>query len=693
MRFIIKHESARRMRVHMQQCHMTISEADLLETYLKDLPFVREAKVYERTADAVIYAADMVKDRNDMIRALAKFDYNNCHVAVPEHTGREISHEYTDRMVGQVLRWGLEKALLPGCLRNMMTVVRAIPRVIEGIRSLARFSLKVPVLDATSVGVSLARKEYDTASQILMILGIGDTMEEWTHKKSVNDLAKAFDLNVEKVWIRSETGQELLTDINEVKQGDVMLVRTGTMIPLDGVVSEGDAMINQSSITGEGIAVHKTAGGFIYAGTVVEEGELAVEVRNSRGTGRYDRVVAMIEESEKLKSETENRASRLADRLVLWTFGATALTYLFTRNMTRAVSILMVDFCCALKLSMPIAVLSAMREAKELSISVKGGKMMEDFAEATTIVFDKTGTLTKATPVVADIITFGGRDKREMLTLAACLEEHYPHSIANAVVKKAEDEGLVHEERHSKVKYVVAHGITSSVDGESVCIGSHHFIFEDEGCVLPEDERELFENLPDEYSHLYMSIGNELAAVILIEDPLKEEATHIVGQLHDAGINRIVMMTGDSDRTAKAVAQKCGVDEYYSEVLPEDKASYIAGLRRAGEKVIMIGDGINDSPALSEANVGVAMNSGAALAREIADVTISGNDLASLLLLRRLSIALMERIRRNYRGIISFNSLLILLGMAGILDASKTALLHNASTIAISVDSMKNMIR
>lgn len=676
----------------MKQCSMSIDEADILEAYLKGIAGVMEVKVYERTADAVIRFSADDAIRDGVIRALAAFDYNRVQIALPEHSGRALQHEYVDRMAVKILRRCCSKLFLPADLRTVITALKSIPYLVRGLRSLLRGKLAVEVLDAASISVSMLRGDFNTAGQVMFLLGIGDLMDEWTHRKSVSDLAGAMALNVDKVWLRTEEGQEVLVGIDTVKTGDVILVRTGHMIPLDGEVQSGEAMVNQASFTGEPLPVHKRKGGYLYAGSVIEEGELEILVRKTSGSGRYDRIVAMIEESEKLKSSAEARASRLADRLVPWTFGATLLTWLFTRDVTRATSILMVDFCCALKLSMPIAVLSAMREAGKHHISVKGGKFMEAYAEADTMVFDKTGTLTAATPVLRRVVPFNGTDEKEMLRLAACLEEHYPHSVANAVVNAAKEQGLDHEEQHAKVAYVVAHGIVSSVDGERVCIGSHHFIFEDEGCMIPEGEKEKLDDLPDEYSHLYLAIGGILSAVLLIEDPVKAEAAQMIRTLHDLGLHKLVMMTGDSERTAASVAARVGVDAFHAEVLPEDKAGFIRAEREQGKKVVMIGDGINDSPALSEADVGIAINSGAAIAREIADITISEDDLHALVTLRRLSTALMNRIHGNYRNIVGFNSALIALGMLGLLPPATTALLHNGSTIAISLKSMKDLI-
>ena len=688
----ILHELPGRLRIHLKQRVMTIDEADILEAYIKRIPGVTEVKVYERTADAVIRYQDGASARDRLIEALAAFDYDRVQIDLPEHSGRALQHEYVDRMAVKILRRYGSKLFLPADLRTVITALKSIPYLVRGLRGLLRGKLAVEVLDAASISVSMLRGDFNTAGQVMFLLGIGDLMEEWTHRKSVSDLAGAMALNVDKVWLRKEEGQEVLAGIDTVKTGDVILVRTGHMIPLDGEVQSGEAMVNQASFTGEPLPVHKRKGSYLYAGSVIEEGELEILVRKASGSGRYDRIVAMIEESEKLKSSAEAKASRLADRLVPWTFGATLLTWLFTQDVTRATSILMVDFCCALKLSMPIAVLSAMREAGKHHISVKGGKFMEAYAKADTMVFDKTGTLTVATPVLRRVVSFNGTDETEMLRLAACLEEHYPHSVANAVVNAANEQGLDHEERHAKVAYVVAHGIVSSVDGERVCIGSYHFIFEDESCTIPEGEEEKLDALPDEYSHLYLAIGGILSAVLLIEDPVKAEAAQMIRALHGLGLHKLVMMTGDSERTAASVASRIGVDDFHAEVLPEDKAGFIRAEREQGRKVVMIGDGINDSPALSEADVGIAINSGAAIAREIADITISEDDLHALVTLRALSTALMDRIHGNYRRIVSFNSALILLGMLGLMPPATTALLHNGSTIAISLKSMTDLL-
>lgn len=600
---------------------MSLTEADVLESYLSGLKDATDVKVYERTADAVIRYQGGDEARTRILRAIAGFDYDRVDIPVPEHSRRKLQHEYVDRLAIRILKRACSKLFLPASVCSVITVAKAVPFVYHGLKSLLQCKLAVEVLDAASIVVSILRGDYSTASQVIFLLGIGELMEEWTHRKSVENLAGAMSLHVDKVWIRTADGREELVEIDQVQPGDVVLVRSGNVIPLDGEVQSGDAMVNQASFTGEPLSVHKTVGSYLYAGSVVEEGELAITVRKSSGSGRYDRIVSMIEESEKLKSAAEDKASHLADRLVPWTFGATLLTWAITRNVTRATSILNVDFCCALKLSMPIAVLSAMREASGHSISVKGGKFLENFAEAETMVFDKTGTLTAASPTVKAVVSFGGNDEKEMLRLAACLEEHYPHLAANAVVKAAREQQLDHEEKHSRVNYVVAHGIASSVDGERVCIGSYHFIFEDEGCVIPAGEEEKLRNLPAEYSHLYLAVGGKLAAVILIEDPVKEGAADTIRALHALGFKKLVMMTGDSERTAAAVAARVGVDAFHAEVLPEDKAAYIRAEHENGSKVVMIGDGINDSPALSEADVGVAINSGAAIAISLKSMT------------------------------------------------------------------------
>ena len=689
MKCKILHESKNRMRVHFFRKYMTFEEADKVEYFLLSLPYVDEVKVSERTSDATIRYND--KNREQLISDLSQFSLTGTEVAVPEHTGRELTHSYQDRMFYLIARRAISRMFFPVSIRNVITVVKSVPYIIEGLKSLAKGKLKVSVLDAASILVSMIRRDFDTAGSVIFLLGVGDLMDEWTRKKSVADLASAMALNVDKVWHVTETGEEVLVDINHINVGDTIVVRTGNMVPLDGVVIDGIAEINQASITGESLPVHKEPGGYVYAGTVLEEGEIKLLVKKTVGSGQYDRITQMIEESEKLKSTAEENAFRMADRLVPYTFGATALTYLLTRNVTRATSILMVDFCCALKLSIPIAVLSAMREAGQHHISVKGGKFLEKVAEADTIVFDKTGTLTYSCPSVKDVITFDGADKDEMLRLAACLEEHYPHSVANAVVKAAQEKGLTHEEKHSKVEYVVAHGIASSLDGEKVIIGSYHFVFEDEGCTISDEEQSKFENLSDEYSHLYMAMGGKVKAAIMIEDPVKKEAKDVVEKLQSLGL-RVVMLTGDSSRVAKRVARELGVDEVRAQVLPEDKAAFVEEEHKAGRTCIMIGDGVNDSPALSAADAGIAINSGAAIAREVADIMISEDDLNSLVILRQLGVELQKRMKGNYRKIVGFNAGLILLGAVGLLQPTMTALLHNGSTIAISMKSMTNLL-
>ena len=689
MKCQILHASAGRLRVHLVQPRMTLAQADQLEYYLAALRCVTAVKVFDRTADAVIRYTG---DRKAVEQALSRFAYDRPEVLalVPEQTGRALAREYEERITGTILRRILRKALLPLPVRSVLTVLRSLRYVYDGAKCLARGKIEVPVLDATAIAVSVLRGDYSTASSVMFMLHIGEILEDWTHKKSVDDLARTMSLGVEHVW-RLENGQEVLTAVSDLRKGDRMIVRTGSMIALDSKVIAGEAMVNQASMTGESAPVRKAAGSYVYAGTVVEEGSCTVQVEKVSGTGRYDRIVRMIEDSEKLKSAAEDRASHLADRLVPYSLGATALTYLLTGNAAKALAILMVDFSCALKLAMPVSVLSAMRESSTYGITVKGGRFMEAVAEADTIVFDKTGTLTHAQPRVVRVIPFGGHDAQEMLRLAACLEEHYPHSIANAVVSAAAERGLLHEERHSEVQYVVAHGISSSIDGQKVIIGSYHFVFEDEGCVIPEGWQPEFDALPREYSLLFLAISGKLAAVICIEDPLRAESGDVVSQLRALGM-KTVMMTGDNKRTAKTVAAQIGVDELYYEVLPEDKAAFIRKEHEAGRTVVMIGDGVNDSPALSEADAGIAISTGAAIAREIADITISSEDLYALVTLKKLSNALMQRISQNYRTIIGFNFGLIVLGVAGILPPTASAFLHNGSTLAIGLHSMKNLL-
>lgn len=690
MKCLVLHESQGRLRVHLCINRMSLHSADVLEYYLRGVAGVTDVKVYDRTCDAtVIYSGA----RADVIKAFAAFSTAKAEteVSVPEHTARALNREFEDKLVSAVLKRFSSKLFLPLPLRSAIAVYHSLHYIKAGLKALIKGRLSVSVLDATAVTVSLLRRDFDTASSVMFMLRLGELLEEWTHKKSVSDLAGAMSLNVDKVWLKTDE-QEILVSINDISAGDKIIVRTGNLIPLDGKVLSGDAMVNQASMTGESLPVKKSAGSYAYAGTVVEEGECVISVEKTMGGGRYDRIVHMIEESEKLKSTAEDKASHLADRLVPYTLGGTALTYLLTRNPVKALSVLMVDFSCALKLSMPIAVISAMRESNIYNVSVKGGRFLEAVAKADTIVFDKTGTLTFATPRVAKIVTFGGRNENDMLRLAACLEEHYPHSLANAVVEEAARRGLNHEEYHSSVEYVVAHGISSTVEGRKVVIGSYHFVFEDEGCTVPEDEKDKFDGISDEYSHLYLAVSGVLRAVICIADPLRPEAAAVISALHKAGINKVVMMTGDNEKTAAAVARAVGVDEYHAEVLPEDKAEFIRCEKAAGHTVIMIGDGVNDTPALSEADVGIAINTGAAIAKEISDITVSSSDLFKLLKLREISVALMSRINKNYRFIVGFNFLLIVCGVTGIIQPTTSALLHNMSTLGISIKSMTDLL-
>ena len=689
MKCKILHESPGRMRIRTLCGAMSLRQADILEAYLKKVDGAKSVKVYDRTGDAVICYTG---SRDAMLHALAVFSYARSEELAPEHSSRALNREFEDKLVFTVLRRAGNQLFLPSPIRTAIAIFRSAKYIKAGLTSLLHGRLTVSVLDATAVTVSMVRGDFATAGSVMFMLRLGEILEEWTHKKSVADLAGAMSLNVDKVWLKAD-GTEVLVPIGEVKAGDCIVVRTGGMIPLDGKVIDGEATVNQASITGESMPVPKGPGSYVYAGTVAEEGECVIQVEKAVGGGRYDRIVKMIEESEKLKSTAEDKASRLADRLVPYTLGGTALTYLLTRNAMKALAVLMVDFSCALKLSMPIAVLSAMRESSGYHISVKGGRFMEAVANADTVVFDKTGTLTYATPTVAKVVSFDGYSASEMLRLAACLEEHYPHSMANAVVEEARRLGLDHKEYHSQVEYVVAHGISSSVEDKKVIIGSAHFVFEDEGCVVPEGEEEKFNALPEEYSHLYLCIAGRLAAVICIADPLRKEAKAAIEALHACGISKVVMMTGDNRKTAQAVAREVGVDQFFAEVLPEDKANFVRQEKAAGRKVIMIGDGVNDTPALSEADVGIAINTGAAIAREIADVTIASEDLFELVTLRQLSQQLMRRIHRNYRFIVSFNCMLIALGVAGVIQPTTSALLHNASTLGISLDSMTDLLK
>lgn len=692
MKFTIKHESRGRMRVHMEQYRMTYEQADTLLYVIHNHRNVTFVKVYDRTADAVI---EYVGDREQIIELLRHFHYESANVpqTVIKTSGRELNNSYQEKLIGSVVWHYSKKLLLPLPIRIALTIGRSVKYIGIGLKCLLQRKIEVPVLDATAITVSLITKDFSTASSIMFLLGIGELLEEWTHKKSVDDLARSMSLNVSKVWLRTPENQEILVESSKIEKGDKVVVHMGNVIPFDGEVLDGDAMVNQASLTGESVPVQRTVGNTVFAGTVVEEGEITIRVKEVEGNNRFDQIVTMIEESEKLKSELEGKAEHYADKLVPWTLGATGLTYLLTRNVTKAMSILMVDFCCALKLAMPISVLSAIREASLYNVTVKGGKFLEAVAEADTIVFDKTGTLTKAHPTVVDVVNFNDEySSDDMLRVAACLEEHFPHSMAKAVVDAASKKGLSHEEMHTKVEYIVAHGIATSINGKRTVIGSYHFVFEDEKCVVPAGKEQLFESLPLYYSHLYLAVEGMLSAVICIEDPLRDEAAAVVTSLKKAGISKVVMMTGDSERTASVIAKKVGVDEYYAEVLPEDKAAFVEREKAKGRKVIMIGDGINDSPALSAANVGIAISDGAEIAREIADITVGSDDLYQIVTLKYISNALMKRIKSNYRKIVGVNSGLIALGVAGVLPPTTTALLHNGSTILISVNSMKNLL-
>ena len=692
MKFTIKHESRGRMRVHMEQYRMTYEQADTLLYVIHNHRNVTFVKVYDRTADAVI---EYVGDREQIIELLRHFHYESANVpqTVIKTSGRELNNSYQEKLIGSVVWHYSKKLLLPLPIRIALTIGQSVKYIGIGLKCLLQRKIEVPVLDATAITVSLITKDFSTASSIMFLLGIGELLEEWTHKKSVDDLARSMSLNVSKVWLKTPENQEILVESSKIEKGDKVVVHMGNVIPFDGEVLDGEAMVNQASLTGESVPVQRTVGNTVFAGTVVEEGEITIRVKEVEGNNRFDQIVTMIEESEKLKSELEGKAEHYADKLVPWTLGATGLTYLLTRNVTKAMSILMVDFCCALKLAMPISVLSAIREASLYNVTVKGGKFLEAVAEADTIVFDKTGTLTKAHPTVVDVVNFNDEySSDDMLRVAACLEEHFPHSMAKAVVDAASKKGLSHEEMHTKVEYIVAHGIATSINGKRTVIGSYHFVFEDEKCVVPAGKESLFELLPLYYSHLYLAIEGKLSAVICIEDPLRDEAAAVVTSLKKAGISKVVMMTGDSERTASVIAKKVGVDEYYAEVLPEDKAAFVEKEKAKGRKVIMIGDGINDSPALSAANVGIAISDGAEIAREIADITVGSDDLYQIVTLKYISNALMKRIKSNYRKIVGFNSGLIALGVAGVLPPTTTALLHNGSTILISVNSMKNLL-
>ena len=690
MKFIIKHEIKNRIRIQVCQERMSFEQADTIQYVLTNKPFVTSVKVNERTRGVTVCYTG---DREDLMDVLKGFRYESAQV--PEiflqNSGRELNSKYWGKLVNKVVLQVGSRMFLPYPVKAGIAFVKSMRYIWQGVQTLAKGKIEVPVLDATAISISVFRGDIQTAGSIMFLLGIGEILEEWTHKKSVDDLARSMSLNIGKVWLCRD-GQEILVPASEVRIGDSVMVHMGNPIPFDGVVMEGEAMVNQASLTGESLPVRKSVDGYVYAGTVVEEGELTVKVKETAGSSRFDKIVTMIEESEKLKSSLEGKAAHLADRLVPYTLIGTGLTWLVTGNVTKALSVLMVDFSCALKLAMPISVLSAIREASLYNVTVKGGKYLEAIAEAETIVFDKTGTLTKAKPTVVDVISFNGDEPDELLRIAACLEEHFPHSVAKAVVDAAESKHLVHEEVHSKVEYIVAHGISTTIEGKKAVIGSWHFVFEDEKCVIPEGMQERFESIPTEYSCLYLAIENVLAAVICINDPLREEAAAVVNSLKRTGIRKVVMMTGDSERTASVIAERVGVDEYYSEVLPEDKAEFVEKEKAAGRKVIMIGDGINDSPALSAADVGIAISDGAELAREIADVTIGADDLYEIVTLKALSNALMKRIQKNYREIVGFNTGLILLGVGGVIQPTASALLHNTSTLVISLKSMQNLI-
>ena len=690
MKFVVKHEIKGRIRVHFCQKRMTFEEADTLQYYLDSQEMITSSKVQERTQDATICYTG---EKSAVIALLRSFHYEK--VDVPDvyrqNSGRETNREYWDKLVTKVVVHYGNKLFLPMPIRTVITGVKSVKYIYQGIHTLLQRKIEVPVLDATAIGVSMFRGDISTAGSVMFLLGIGEILEEWTHKKSVDDLARSMSLNISRVWLCND-GQEMLVPTTKIQTGDLVRVHMGNMVPFDGTVAEGEAMVNQASLTGESEPVRKYIESTVYAGTVVEEGELTIRVKETNGSSKFDKIVTMIEESEKLKSGLESKAEHLADRLVPYTLLGTGITYLLTRNMTKAISVLMVDFSCALKLAMPISVLSAIREASNYHVTVKGGRYLEAMAEADTIVFDKTGTLTKAQPTVKQVVAFNGMSENELLRIAACLEEHFPHSMAKAVVQAAIDRHLVHEELHSKVEYIVAHGISSKINNKKVVIGSYHFVFEDEKCAVPDGMMEAFDKLPSECSHLFMAIDHELAAVICIEDPLREEAAAVVRKLKETGISKVVMMTGDSDRTAKAIAARVGVDEYYSEVLPEDKASFVEEEKKAGRKVIMIGDGINDSPALSAADIGIAISDGAEIAREIADITVGADSLNELVTLKLISDGLMKRIHKNYRFIVGFNTGLIVLGVAGILQPATSALLHNTSTLMIGLKSMQDIL-
>ncbi len=690
MKLTIKHETRQRIRVHLPMKRMTFREADILEHYLSRYSEIKEAKIYERTGDVVLIY-DCGRDR--ALEILKSFSFEGADVPerVLENSGRELSAMYRERIITSILLHYGKRLFLPVSVRRIWERIKTIKYIVRGVKTLANGRIQVELLDAIAITAAILTGDYKTASGVMFLLGIGDTLEEWTHKRSVDDLARRMSLNVDKVWLLTDSG-EVLTDSEKIACGDKVIVRMGNMIPFDGEVYTGEAMVNQASMTGEPDAVRKSSGSAVFAGTVVEEGELTVTVTQTEGCGRFDKIVKMIEESEKLKSSLESKAERLADKLVPYTLGASALTYLLSRNVTKSVSVLMVDYSCALKMAMPLSVLSAIREAADYGITVKGGKFLEAVADADTIVFDKTGTLTKACPSVRKVVSFCEETEEELLRQAACLEEHFPHSVARAVVDAAFEKGLLHDEMHTKAEYIVAHGIASHIDGKKAVIGSYHFVFEDEGAVVPAEKQKLFEQLPDEYSHLYYAKDGVLCACILIEDPMRTESAEVVARLREQGFEHIVMMTGDSQRTAAAIAASAGIDEFYAEVLPEDKAGYIEKAKAEGRRVIMVGDGINDSPALSSSDAGIAISEGAEIARQIADITISSEDLESIVVLRQLSTLLMKRIRFNYRTIVGFNTLLIAMGVAGVMPPATSAMLHNGSTIALGLKSMTDLM-
>lgn len=690
MRFKIEHEIRGRVRLHICQKRMTCRQADQLEYFLTNLEGVTAAKVVERNQDAVISFSG---NREEILKAVQGFSYEKAEApeSYLQNSGREMNGEYWEKMVNHVVLHYGKKIFLPLPIRTFLTTLKSVKYIWKGVCTLAKCRIEVPVLDAAAIGVSILRGDFSTASSVMFLLGFGEILEDWTHKKSVDDLARSMSLNVSKVWLVTDD-TEVQVGTDTIKPGDRVRIHMGTVIPFDGVVTDGEATVNEASLTGESMPVAKHTESYVYAGTVLEEGELTIRVKETSGSTKFEKIVTMIEETEKLKSAVESKAEHLADSLVPYTLAGTALTYALTRNVTKALSILMVDFSCALKLAMPISVLAAIREANAHHITVKGGKFMEAVAEADTIVFDKTGTLTKAQPTVADIVSFNGDSKENLLRLAACMEEHFPHSMAKAVMDAAKERGLTHEEMHSKVEYIVAHGISTTVNGRKAIIGSHHFVFEDEKCAIPTGKEEIFKNLPEEYSHLYLGIEGELAAVICIEDPLRPEGPEVIKALRKAGFTQIVMMTGDSDRTAKAIAAKVGVDKYYSEVLPEDKAKFVEEAKAQGRKVLMVGDGINDSPALSAADVGIAISDGAELAREIADITIGADDLSVMVTLKEISNGLMDKIHKNYRRIVGINGSLIALGVTGVIQPTMSALLHNTSTLLIGMDSMKSVL-